>query len=286
MKLTKSQAILDDSGNLLNGKWVLDKKHQISYRAKGKKETAHIQAKIIDARPAGLSILITRGQLDQRKGSKIYALDGYWRLDSKNRINFQVKRNKGATDTLTFINAWQINKNHEVTYTYQEKLLKTKRNLTRTLTFKGYWDVLEENRLTYFFRKTSDSYFRVRAAFQTRSILAKKGEIRYQFGIELEKRVKTQTLTLFGKWKYSRKLGLHFEVEYKNGLKHAIIFGGQYNFTKNDKVEVNLKIKNGDKLGVEFVFSHDFLKKDGNIFTRYIKSPKESKIESGLSFKW
>ena len=286
MKLTKSQAVINDNGDLLNGKWIIDKKHQISYRAKDEKESASIKAKIIDAKPAGLSILITRGQKDQTKGSKIYHLDGYWRLDNKNRINFEVKRNRGATDTLTFINAWEINKHHEVTYSYQEEQLKTKRKLTRTLTFKGYWDILEKNRLTYFFRNSSNSYLRVRGAFQTRSILAKQGEIRYQFGIELERRVKTQTLTLFGKWKYSRKLGLHFEVEYQNRIKHAIIFGGRYNFTKNDQVEMNLKSRKGDKLGVEFVFTHDFLKKDGNVFARYMRSPKESKVEGGLRFKW
>lgn len=286
MKLTKSQSILNDGGKLINGKWEIDKKHRIAYRVKGQKEIASVKAKIIDVKPAGLSILITRGQNYQRKGSKKYELDGYWRLDPKNRITFEVKRNKGSTDTLTFVNGWQINNNHQVTYTYQEETLKTKRKLTRTFTFKGYWDILEKNRLTYFFRTSSQSYFRVRGAFQTRSILAKKGEIRYQYGIELEKRIKTQTLVLFGKWKYSRKLGLNFEVEYKNGQKHAIVFGGEYSFDGNHKIEANLKSREGQKLGIELVLTRDLFNKDGNAFVRLMRSQDESRVEGGIKFKW
>jgi len=207
-------------------------------------------------------------------------------LIPKNRITFEVKRNKNTTDTLTFRGAWKLNKNHEVTYAYLEEILKTKRKLSRTLTFKGFWDISEKNRLTYYFQRNDRSYFRVRGAFQTRSILAKKGEIRYQFGIELEKRVKTKTLVLFGKWKFSHKLGLHFDIEYKRGKRHAIVFGGEYNFDSNHKIEVNLKGRKGERLGVELVLTRDFLKKDGKAFIRLMRSQDESKIEGGLSFKW
>jgi len=83
MKLTKSQALLDDHGKLVSGTWEIDKKHQIAYRVKGKKETFRFKAKIIDVKTAGLSIRVERSQNDQRKGGKIYGLNGYWRLDSK-----------------------------------------------------------------------------------------------------------------------------------------------------------------------------------------------------------
>jgi hypothetical protein len=219
-------------------------------------------------------------------GGRKYRLQGQWRLDPKNRITFEVRRNKVVSDTLTFKGAWNINKNHEVTYTYLEETLKTKRKITRTLTFSGHWELGEKRRLVYNMSREDRSHFRVRGAFQTKSILAKKGEIRYQFGIELEKKVKTETLVLFGKWKYSRRLGVSFEVQYKNKKTHPIVFGVEYSFDDKNKLGVNLKSQAGKMLGLDLVLTRDIPKKDGEAFVRYLRSQDESRVEGGLSFKW
>lgn len=286
MKLSKSQTILDDNGKLVRGRWEIDRKHEVRYRLDGTKEYADFKAKIIDVKPGELTVYVTRVQHNQKKGGRIYRLKGNWRLDSKNRITFEVNRTKVASDTLTFKGIWNINKNHEVTYTYREETLKTKRKFTRTLTFKGYWDLGEKNRLTYYFQRNNQSHFHVKGAFQTKSILAKKGEIRYQFGIDLEKRVRTQTLTIFGKWKYSRKLGAKFEVQYRNKKKHAIVFGAEYSFDSKTRLGVNLKGEKGQKTGIELILTRDIPKKDGEIFVQYLKSQDESRIEGGMSFRW
>jgi hypothetical protein len=286
MKLSKSQALLDGDGKLLKGKWEIDHKHEIRYQIDGSKEYADFKAKIIDVKPAELTVYVTRVQHEQRKGGRIYRLKGQWRLDPQNRITFEVRRNKVASDALTFKGAWNINKNHEVTYTYLEETLKTKRKITRTLTFSGHWDLGDKNRLTYYIQRNDQSYFRVRGAFQTKSILAKKGEIRYQYGIELEKHVKTQTLILFGKWKYSRQLGLKFEIQYKNSKKRAIAFGAEYSFDSRTSLGANLKGRKDEKLGLELILTRGIPQNNGEAFIRYLKSQDESRIESGLKFRW
>jgi hypothetical protein len=56
MKLTKSQAILDDDGKSLKGRWEIDRKYEIRYRLDGRKEYADFKAKIIDVKPAELTV--------------------------------------------------------------------------------------------------------------------------------------------------------------------------------------------------------------------------------------
>ena len=286
MKITKSYALLDDDGKLLGGKWELDKKHQISYRIKGKKETIQFKTQIIDVQPTGLTVLLSRTQGDKGKDSRVIQFKGFWKLDPKNRIQFDLKRSKGSSNTLHFKNKWTINKHHEITYSYQEDQLKTKTNKTKTLIFRGHWDILKKNRITYYIKGSSQSQLIVRGTFQTKSIRAKKGEIRYQFGIELNKKIKTQTLTFFGKWRYSRKFGLQFEIKYRDGKKHSIILSGQYQWINKNKINIRLMNKDGQGLGIEFELTRQFLNKEGNAFIRYFKSNEETLIEGGLYYEW
>lgn len=286
MKLTQSQAVLDHDGNLIQGKWELDDKHDISYRTSGKNTETKLVAKIIDVQAGGLEILVSQKKSDTRVVGKTYRLKGDWRLDSKNRINFEVTRDKGTSDTLQFKNLWTLNKNNEVTYSYKEQMLQTKKKILRTLTFKGYWDIHEKNRFVYYLQHENPSKLTLRGAFQTKSILAKKDEIRYQFGIEVAKKIRTQNITLFGKWKYSQKLGLYFEVEYRNGIKKIIQFGGEYNFNHQNKIVVKLMTATGEKLGIELILSRAFLKLDGEAFVELFQSVHDSGIKIGMNFKW
>jgi hypothetical protein len=258
----------------------------VTYKSNADKEEAKFTAKIIDIKSGALVLGVTRKQKGQSYSAKKYELKGKWSLDSKNRITFEATRHKGLTNKLTFKNAWKVNRNAEIVYTYSQEQLKTKVKIVKKLLFKGHWDILEKNKLTYRFQKNNDSTFKVRGAFETKSIYAKKGQIRYQFGIELNKKVKKQTITLFGKWKYSRKLGLHFDVKYQNSVSRKIIFGGDFNFDERNKVTVDLIAQNGKHMGIELVLTRQFLKTDGEAFLRLFKSQVESGVMAGYSFKW
>lgn len=287
MKLTESQALADENGKLISGKWELNKKHQLVYRTSGRtKETLTVTGTILDIGPAGLTAEITQKRHESKKTGRIIRLKGQWRLDAGNRIRFEIDRTQSSSDTLRFKNTWTVNRHHEVVYTYLEEQLKTKRNITRTLTFKGHWDIGEKNQLTYYLQRNDRSYFRVRGAFQTGSLQAKKGEIRYQFGIEVERRVRAQKIVLFGKWKYSKKYGLHFEMQYRDGRRKQIRFGGLYNFNSRSRVEVNLLSVSGAKLGTELILTRAFLKTGGEAFVRLFRSEAERGIEGGVNFRW
>jgi len=292
--LSRKLADLTRKIETTQGKWKLTPHHELILRRRGKAKQAEVPGSLVAAEPEALVISVTVKEDEKRYVTGLVKLKGRWKLDSKNRMTFLVKRPTGKYDKLTFQGAWKVNLNHEVVYQYETQRVlrgrgKKRRLETRSLqelVFKGHWEITKKNRLTYQLGGDSASAFHFRGTFQTTSMVAKKGEIRYQYGIEIEKKVRTKTLILFGKWKFSRKLGLHLDVEYKNGQKHSITFGGDYHLSKDKKIEVNLKGKKGQKLGVELVFTKDFLQKDGQAFIRLMKSTDESRIEGGLRFRW
>jgi hypothetical protein len=133
---------------------------------------------------------------------------------------------------------------------------------------------------------SSDSAFRFRGSFQTQSIYAKDGEIRYQAGFEARSKRKDKAIVLFGKWKVSHDLKLSFEITYGNGRKKSINFGGEYAIDDRLQVLVELTTYGGKKVGLEVVFTKDLLLEEGQAFLRLRKTFEESRIEAGLRFKF
>ena len=132
----------------------------------------------------------------------------------------------------------------------------------------------------------SESVFHFKGAFQTTSIYAKKGEIRYQAGVDIKGKHKIQTITLFGKWLLSKDLRLDFEIEYADRKKKTISFGGTYSLSDSADITVNLKSQVGKPLGIELILTKEIFDGDGDLFLRLEKSLEESKIEGGVKFKW
>jgi len=285
MKLTRLGQLLDNMEGT-KGHWELTPNHEIQYKSDKKDEEFKFKGSLIAAEPDALVISVTERQSDQKVVTRIAKLQGAWRLDPKNRIVFEVEKEGGKKDVLTFKGTWHIGKNNEIIYTFEQFDLKGRTKKTQELIFTGYWDISDKHRLTYWLSGDSDSAFRFRGAFQTKSILAKKGEIRYQVGVEVNGRHTAQDITLFGKWKYSRDLSLSFEIEYEDGKKKAITFGGEYALNGNHSIIVNLKTEEGKPLGIELILTKDFFGRDGQAFVRLAKSLEESRIEAGMRFRW
>ncbi len=285
MKLGKLNQLIDDS-NPLKGRWEITPNHEIRYRAENKKEEVSLKAPIVTAEPDALVVSVTERQEDQKIVTSLWRLTGKWGLDERNRIVFYVEREKGKSDELTFHGEWSVNKKYEIVYSYETTELKTKKKRLRTLAFGGYWDISEKNRLSYLLGGGSDSVFRVRGAFQTKSIYAKDGEIRYQAGAELSGRRKEKIIILFGKWKVSHDLRLSFEITYENGRKKSIFFGGEYAIDERLQVRVDLTTYHDKKIGLEVVFTKEVLMAEGQAFLRLRKTFEESRIEGGIRFKF
>jgi len=284
MKVTGLNELMDGR-KVLKGDWEIGPNHEIRYRKKGNKEEYWLKGTLLKFEDNQLLFTAVQKQDNQTSLQRIHSLKGIWALDPRNRVFFFVQRQKGAHDILTFKGSWKVGKNNEFIYTYKETQLKTKQKIEKNIVFKGYWDVDDFHRLTYFLKRESNSAFRIRGAFQTHSILAKKGELRYQAGVEASGKHRIQTITLFGKWKMSRDLALSFEMEYKEGTR-SIAFGARYSLDALRNIHVNLRSRTGKPLGVEVIFTRDFKPGTGQAFLKLMKSLDESKIEVGARIPW
>ena len=284
MKLTRFNQLIKD-GKAIDGRWQLTHDHEVQYESEGLDEELKFKGSLIAAEPDALVISVTERQSDQKIVTSLVKLRGNWHVNPKNQIIFEVEKESGKNDIFTFRSGWKVNDRNEIIYTYRQENLKTKIKQTQELAFTGYWEISEKNRLTYYIGGDSGSSFRFRGTFQSKSILAKRGEIRYQIGAEVSGKRRVQTVSLFGKWKVSRDLSLDFEMSYQDGNK-IITFGGEYNLGGSRQIAVNLKTEQGAPLGVEVILTQDIFGKDGQFFIRLEKALAETSLEAGVEFKW
>ncbi len=268
----------------IRGTWKLGPNHELQYRRLGADESVVLKGELFAAEPTGLVFQITEQFQEGGFVDRLLTLQGRWQADAQNRLNFLVEREKGRNDRLTFQGAWEVGEGQQVLYRVQKDLREDKE--ARLLRFQGYWGLSGSNQLAYVLDSSSDSSFRFRGAFQTFSVQAKKGQIRYQIGIELQGKSRLKTITLFGKWKLSRDLALDFELEYGDGLARAITFGAVYGIRPGGTVEARLIGRDGRPLGLEILFSQEFLKGQGEAFVRLRRSLEETAAEGGVRFRW
>ncbi len=274
-------------GRRVQGEWQLDARHRLRYRSDDEEELISLEASPVAAEAGALVLAVTEKQERGRSVTSLARLKGTWRANAKNKIEFEVERESGRSDVLTFRGTWKVGRSQELCYTWRRKSPGTKAAVLESLTFTGWWDITEKNRLTYTLEGSRDATFRFRGAVQTPSILAKKGAIRYQLGAEaVGGRQKQCVITLFGKWKLSDKLGLNFEMDYADGRRHAIRFGAEFQAAPDLTVAAQLTSTDGDPLGVELVLTRDFLQHQAHGFLRLKRSLRESAVEAGVSLPW
>lgn len=142
---------LNDLKTKRGGSWKLDDRHKLVYSTddENQEEALKYEASIIAAEENSLVVAVTGTQKNGRIVTSLAQLKGTWRADDANRLEFEIERRSGKNDTVTFTGSWTLNENHELTYTYRTKQLKTKTTRLQTLVFKGFWDLSEKNRLAY-----------------------------------------------------------------------------------------------------------------------------------------
>ena len=285
MRITTLNELVVD-GKRQKGRWKLGRNGDLSYSVAGKEEETRIKAPLVSAEPDALVASVTARQSDQKITTTMIRLSGAWRTDARNRLVFDVERESGVKDELTFQGAWELSGRQEIVYRLRRTALKTRTKNERTLIFRGFWDLSEKHRLTYSLSGASESAFRFRGTFQTKSILAKTGEIRYQIGIEAEGRRRLRTVTLFGKWLVSKDLGISFESEAGDGIRRTMLFGGEFRLDARGRISVALKHRGGSPLGVELVLTRDLFEGNGNVSIRLQKNLQESRIETGAKIAW
>lgn len=214
---------------------------------------------------------------------QILQLSVIWLADDKNRICFVIK--KRSPDIFTLEGNWRINKNQQITYTYEKTRLKRKTKIARTITFEGLWQINDSNKLTYILRHSLDSRFDFRAQIESPNIYSQEGLIKYRLGSGIREagRLRKKTVYIYGEWKFSRKLGLSFQVDYGNNGVSLIEFGADVALGKKDELSFVLKNKEGEPLGLNVIFKHKFLKTfDAEALLRLRVSSGRQEAEAGV----
>lgn len=275
----------------LKGKWEIDVNHNLIFTLRKTQtqtggERLLLKSKIIQAKAHFLVFSLgTQGRAGTH-GLRLLQLKGKWQADKYNRLQFLVKKIK-TSGTLTFQGSWQV-KNNSLIYTYQKASPVTKTKRTYILRFKGYWQINKLNRLTYILDTKGDSSFIFKAYLETPSLIGKKGVIKYRAGIGFKgsKLFKTETVTLYGVWKFHRKTGLSFDMDYREGRAKAINFGAFARINKKNKITFKLRSRERKDLGINVEFSRSFLKNGAEWFLRVLAEGKHPRFEWGVTIPW
>ena len=285
MKLNRLNQLVDRR-EVVDGTWRLTRNYELIYRRRGPQEKILLRGHLVSAQAKRLQFQVSEDQLDGQLQGRRFSLRGRWQADAKNRLAFVVEGQRGRSRWLVLQGAWQVGKRNEIVYRIRKTRLKTRTQPNQLLRFQGVWKIGERRHLTYVLDARSNSQFRFRGTFQSPSVLAKRGEIRYQLGVEARLGPRSKILTLFGKWKFSRRLGLTFEMPASSGAVQQIHFGATFSLGPRGSLAAKLKSRKGQLLGLEVIFSRNFLARQGETFVRLKRVLEETVLEGGVRIRW
>lgn len=276
------------------GKWRLDKNYDLQLRLAetrrhGGQDILTIRGNIISVEKDCLLFEVKSYDKQGLLHARILKLSGIWQADRHNQLSFAVKK-KHEPDMLTLEGAWQVNQNQKITYSYDKIDLKRKTKINSTLIFEGFWEINEANRLTYILSRTPESKFDFRAQLESPNLYPKEGVIKYRLGIGLKGLSPKGTvpqpriISLYGTWRFNRRLSLLFEMDYGRGHLQSMEFTTEISCTQKDKFTFTLRSKKKEPLRINITFTRRFLKRlDAKALLRVKRIlGKESALEAGV----
>ena len=269
----------------LRGEWSLDKDHNLALtlnkwgnQIAGNKLT--VESELIDAKDDMISFAVTTKDSENNTHIYIVKLGGRWQADKYNLLSFGIEKEKGITDRVTLKGAWEVNKQNEIIYTYEKSTHGEEEKTTKTITLKGYWDIVGKHRIIYVLNKE------IKSEFDFKVSVGKPAGRGLEYEIGIGARPSKKTITLFGRWKVSKKMGLLFEMPYEEGEIRSVTFGGWGKLGSNYNLEIRLENKLGEDLGINVKLSRRILKSQGEAFIRALNSQEEVSIVAGAGFRW
>ncbi|HEC68753.1 MAG TPA: hypothetical protein ENI31_00470 [Candidatus Omnitrophica bacterium] len=263
------------------GSWKFTPEHNLVFEVK--KQYKNLKFKrivlktgFIDCDKEGLIFTIKRKVSSHREKIELLKLRGRFSTDRFNRLIFEV--NKKEPDFLVFRGAWDIDKNLQITYTYQK--LKTKKKIYFRL--KGYWKVSEKNKLVYILENLPGERLEFKTHLQTLNLYPQRGILKYRLGVALKQERRIRVISFYGELKFSRKGGVFLELGC--GGERKIRLKISFSLSKENKLICSLYREEGNFLGLSLVF-----KRNTPCFNYFLRLPKSSsgrRIELGGSFKF
>lgn len=277
------------------GKFALTGTNQLVYfvqetsawrKKYGFSDIIRLKGECITAEGDTLVFQITAPSQPPSQAFSLFKLSGSWFANEYNQLCFAVKK-ETSPDILTFQGEWGLNKNQQITYSFERKSLTRRTKAVQAVALEGFWEINSADKLTYILSGATDSRFDFRGQIESRNLYPQDGVIKYRLGAGLKgdssKKASPKIICLYGAWKFGKKFGLNFEIDYGRGRMHPVEFGTKVNLNKEDTVEFSLTDRRNRLLGVTVTFTHRFLKKlDASAFLRIKKISPESGIEAGV----
>ncbi len=264
----------------LKGRWSLTRNHDFlltlrrSYKQRSP-DTLLLKGNIIFVKENSLGFSVTTRNLHGKTATRTLVLNGRWQMDNNNRIAFLAKRERGIYDTLTFRGGWEVNRNNEIEYSYKKTVMKRKTKYEKTLTFKGRWEVIDNHRINYALDLKGASGFELKASLVRTGFLGNKNALIYKLGTRISS---SKNITIYGKWKLTRHLGLLFEVKYSHGRRSYLKYGAEVRLNKRSELVFLLRDRKNKPLGIEVVLKRKFLGGSGEALFKLLSSGKEKSI--------
>ncbi|MBN1493509.1 MAG: hypothetical protein JW938_05120 [Candidatus Omnitrophica bacterium] len=267
----------------IKGTWAMDKQHDLIYRLEGTRtktglETIKLSGEMITLEGGKIGVALTTKNSRGKETIYVLSLSGTLKVNKYNKLSFDVKRTAGRSDKLELRGKWEINKHHEIIYKY----VQGPRKETRSLTLKGHWDVLDRNRIAYMVE--GDDETRLEFSVEYGRYDAKKRALVYTLGVGMKPSLRT--VILKGKWRVSKKLGLIFEITYRDGAVYSIMFGATCTLTDHTECSARLKTVRGKDLGIEVELKRELFNGAGQAFVRGLASEKACELVAGVGRKW
>ncbi len=275
------------------GNWELDSDHNlildIRKERKLSEKKLRLRGKILKAEEDLFIFQIKSTPEFNTSNISYLRFRGFWRTDIFNRIVFEIKKLK-SNNSLVFKNAWSVNKNNQITYEYEKLETKTKQRFI----LDGYWDIPGKNKLCYIVTKKVKtkhvkSLLNFNVFLETPNVYPAKGKIKYRVKIGLRNRREESLIALNGAWKYGRKFGLIFEMDYGRNKVRRIKFIAQLKIYKKDKLIFALYNSDNFSTGISITFlkHHPQIpNEDFELFLRLKHEGKTPRIDIGGKIKF
>lgn len=268
------------------GKWSLDKEHNLCFTLNKWQDQIAGNKLIFQGEISSLNSDELAFSLVSKQGKSEYSiyllkLSGALTLDNKNRLGFEVERDK-EKDTLKFTGSWQV-ENNTLSYSYEKYSGAKAGKASQKVAISGHWDIKEKYRLSYCLERDTRLEFKTSLG----ELVSKAGRsgLKYEIGAGLAKNRKKSTVIIFGRWLVKNGVGIIFEVEYEDGSKFPITFSGKVKLSGDYAFEIDLKNTDHENLGVTLKLSRKIFK-TGEGFIRLLGARKEKAIEIGAGFRW
>lgn len=237
-----------------SGRYSLDEKHNLVYILdKWNNQYAgsrlRLRTGIIDARSNEIIFLLNSKTSKNKSSVYTMKLHGAWQADKNNRLTFGVKKGDGKSGTITFFNAWKVNKNREIEYIFGPE--------RGSIKLKGSWIIKKRGRLSYILDKRIGSGFNFRTSL----------------GQVIPKREKTYLV-----------FDIIIDISKRKTIKRKIIFSGKWRLTKDRKIL--LEFSPDRKKIITLKLTKDILDKKGVAYIESFLKDNERYLGGGVVLGW